>query len=70
MIHSKIIKYLKDKCIECDGIGINLVLETDDSSGVAFDTFYEVCVNCDNKKKIKLSEKRYLGDMYNYNPKF
>jgi len=62
--HRKVLKFEKSRCIECDNIGIEIIRITEEIDGVFFENDYEECCECGNRVKIKLPEKRTMGDSW------
>ena len=71
--HRKVLRYTKGRCPECDSIGMEVVRYNKEiSPGCFVDEDYLECADeeCEYKEKIKLSEKRFLKNAWEYNPKF
>jgi hypothetical protein len=71
--HRKVLRFEKTHCPQCDFIGIEIVRYNKEISPVFFiDEDFLECADeeCGYREKIKLSEKRFLKNAWEYNPKF
>jgi hypothetical protein len=65
--HRRKLKSLKKLCQDCGG-KLSLYLYEKDCNGVVYDEQWEECEDCGFRSKVKLSEKRQLGDSWRYTP--
>ena len=61
--HRRVLKRLDKKCRECGGV-LELISYDIDDKGVIYTEQYVECIECLDREKVKLPEKRIMGDSW------